>query len=160
MPNHCENDIYIYGPKSEINAFFKAVKTDQYLIDADRIIPYPAEFKALDDLAKAERAKGNWKVTDGYNSGGYDWCINNWGTKWGMYDFSPIRESKRGVKVSCQSAWSPPLPLILEASKQFPKLRFKVNYFEGGVGFKGVYECKAGEVLDDTESKYSGKRGG
>lgn len=38
------------------------------------LIPYPDEFKELDDIAKAARAKGDHSVKDGYNQGGYEWC--------------------------------------------------------------------------------------
>jgi len=38
----------------------------------------------------------------------YDWAIKNWGTKWGVYD---VTEWK-GNKISFNTAWSPPIPII------------------------------------------------
>ncbi len=48
MPNWCENDLYIEGPKERVTAFLDAVKSDESLLDFGRIIPLPQE------LAEAE----------------------------------------------------------------------------------------------------------
>jgi hypothetical protein len=173
MPNHVENDLYIRGPKKDIEAFFEAVrgKTDQYgttEIDADKLIPYPKRFADADKAARDFREanpKAPWSEgpQDGYNQGGYEWCVSNWGTKWGFYDFSPIRFGKNGdrAKVSFQTAWSPAFPLFNAMAKKFPTLTFTVRYFERGMGFKGLYKVKGDEVLaDECSENYRGNRGG
>jgi len=182
MPNHCDNDLRIKGKSADIQKFFefalnkkkdkdvKAVEDKIGIrdrrygeIDVNAFIPYPKKYADVD--AQAEEARKNpnadWsKIKDGYNHGGYDWCIENWGTKWGLYDFSPVKEFKSSAVVSFQTAWSPALPVIQKMSEMFPELSFTLKYFECGGGFKGVYECKAGKVLKNETSKYKGNRGG
>lgn len=46
----------------------------------------------------------------------YDWCVNNWGTKWNSYD--PRKGEDNGLMFS--TAWSAPHPVIEELSVRFP----------------------------------------
>lgn len=171
MPNHVANDLYISGPKRDVDAFFEAVrgKSDEYgttHIDADKLIPYPKHFADADEASRAFRAKNPkapWSdgPKDGYNNGGYEWCVSNWGTKWGFYSFSDVRRTKTGASVSFQTAWSPAIPLFDAMARKFPSLTFRVRYFERGMGFKGLYEVKGTEVLrDEYSTGYTGQRGG
>ena len=68
--------------------------------------------------------------------------------------------NKGRVKFTCQSAWSPPIPVIKAMSDKFPSLKFKLKYYEMGMGFKGVYTVEGGTVLEDSDAKYNGHRGG
>ena len=109
--------------------------------------------------------QGAWE--DGYNSGGYEWCINKWGTKWGAYDVSMYMNPRRGMCLSFQSAWSPPLPVIRKLFALFPTMQFEFEYFECGSGFCGglYYNPEALEYGGDAESEwysntYCGPRGG
>lgn len=165
MPNHCESDLKVNGSKKDIEAFFAAVKSDDKLIDANKILPYPKVYADADENAAVWRKSNPDKSfadapKDGYNSGGYEWCVSNWGTKWGMYDFSEIETGKTFANVSFQSAWAPPLPLILKASEMFPEIVLTLRYFERGAGYKGVLKVQAGNVLLQSDTTYSGQRGG
>ena len=172
MPNHVENDLVIRGPKKDVAAFLEAVrgeredhngKTVVIPLDHNKVIPYPQHYADADAKAEVARKKGNWDVKDGYNQGGYEWCLSNWGTKWGFYDFSELDVSKSGTsaKVSFSTAWSPAFPLFQKMSEMFPSLTFTVRYFERGMGFQGIYKAKGGSVLEDLSSNdYRGRRGG
>lgn len=103
-------------------------------------------------------------IKDGFNSGGYEWCCNNWGTKWGIYDAVILSENfkkKVGtIKYKFLSAWSPPLPVIKAMSEQFPSLTFKLKCYECGMQFQGTFIIKNGKELIHKYSQYSGSRGG
>lgn len=82
-------------------------------------------------------------MPDGYLESGqwYDWCIENWGTKW---DFGSTVEMNCSnmpedllVDVSFSSAWSPPIKLY----DKLCELGYGVRayYVEEGVGFAGIY---------------------
>jgi hypothetical protein len=167
MPNHCANSLRIHGKDKDINLMFKVVKGDE-LIDVNRIIPYPEKYKKMDELAKDwdkkyfSKENRDWskRPKDGFNSGGYEWCIKNWGTKWGMYDFSEIKWFKNSAQLWFYSAWAPPLPVIIAMSKMFTKLTFTLRYFECGAEFKGVLIVKNGLIVLTEESDYHGKLGG
>ena len=47
-----------------------------------------------------------------------------------------------------------------KASELFPALDFDLRYFEGSVGFNGVYRCQSGQVEHDRVGDYFGERGG
>ena len=191
MPNHCETDMYIRGSDEDVTAFAKWLEEIEPLgRDICRaLIPYPEHFAKMDEeaavfswsskedeatrkaAAEAYQAKyGHTK--DGYNSGGYEWCHKNWGTKWGIYetDFTP--HTKRGALFAFQSAWSPPSVAVFQAlSEKFPNLTFELEWFEGGGGFCGGmtfwseqecedYERAHGEPDSQWSGDYSGSRGG
>lgn len=82
-------------------------------------------------------------VKDGYNSGGYEWCIQHWGTKWGFCDTARYIRP-RSVVYTFNTAWSPPVPLIEKMSDMFPKLTFILNFECEGEGLgKERIEYKA-----------------
>jgi Ferredoxin-like domain in Api92-like protein len=167
MPNHVEHDLVVNGTKEDIEAFLKAVKGDEVPIDHNKIIPYPKKYAKLDEAAKAAHAKGDYSVKDGYNQGGYDWCIDNWGTKWGFYDFTKGKTTKSKYsdndytyKVSFSTAWSTAQPLFTKMAKMFPTLDFQIEYFEGGAGFAGILEYTKGRLDIEDTYEYRGRRGG
>jgi len=103
-------------------------------------------------------------MKDGFNSGGYEWCNENWGTKWGICNAELINDNDydetKELGYSFETAWSPPFPVVLEMSKLFPNLEFDLRYFEGGNGFNGLFVCKKGKVETDKQGDYFGSRGG
>ena len=170
MPNWCKCTLTIEGPGKAIEACLVSVKSDDSLFDFDRIIPYPDNFKQKDQLAEAWSTKHPewWKTPelvkerpiDGFNQGGNEWCVANWGTKWKAVDASlrddcehSIEDGStfRRVRIDFCTAWSPPRPVILQASKFHPDLRFELLYFEPMSGLDGVLSFENGEVLPQAE---------
>lgn len=184
MPNWCENDLYVDGPVADVEKFkqhvgmFNADPT----FDFGTVIPYPDNFKQMDAecpswqeedrTAKLEAYKAKWGTDkDGYNSGGYEWCIHNWGTKWSAGDVSVYDHPKRGECIAFNTAWSPPIPIIAKLNELFPTLTFVLEYFEcgaafcGGATFYSQEECKDygyefGEAQGVWSGEYAGPRGG
>lgn len=178
MPNWCENDFKATGKAEDIKAFLKAmydnaeITAEQIMAKDDvlpfnRIIPYPKAFADQDEVAQAARAAGNYNVKDGFNDGGYFWCVRNWGTKWpaGEGHNVEIKIPKSGngkavVKMTFDTAWSPPKPIITALSQMFPLLVFGIKYYEAGMAFKGVFAAQNDNVLEDMSVPYNGPRGG
>lgn len=135
MPNHISNIVRLKALdeddwKREDEAFKQLqalMKTDNHPFDFNVLIPYPEHFKVLDDRVTAlEKEVGfaaAMSVKDGYNSGGYEWCIANWGTKWNAYDIGFGYD-----EAYFQTAWRTPLPIWAELSKRFPDLQLEVEY--------------------------------
>jgi hypothetical protein len=76
MPNWCECDLYISGPKEELEKFLETVKSEESVFDFNRVIPYPEHFQELDvpfrewvNTPVAER--DDLPPPDGFNQGGY-----------------------------------------------------------------------------------------
>lgn len=200
MPNHVENDLYIRGERANVDALLLHIGMykPKPEFDFNTLIPYPDPFKAMDDdresipdlvgvyrdnpeypamLAARNEAidayTAKWATPDdGYNSGGHEWCIKHWGTKWNAYDVAR-RDYDGSVCITFQTAWSPPVPIIVELAKRFPTVTLSLEFFEHGMAFAGGFTCqceddhyddepwKPGKMTDVWETKeYRGHRGG
>jgi hypothetical protein len=79
----------------------------------------------------------------------YDYCVNEWGTKWdvGGDDYNePIDEGPNKVIMSFDSAWAPPTV----AMDKLVDLGFSVRlyYYEPGMAFAGIYEDGSDDYYD------------
>ena len=183
MPNWCENELKVSGDKKELSRFKKFAKEGKEILSANKFIPYPKEFKDGDDkramiekkqdayqksliskgMTLEEARNKTWKkypyIKDGFNSGGYGWCIANWGTKW---DFcrAELEDSKEDLFYHFDTAWSPPMPVIKAMGEMFTNLKFALRYFEGGMGFNGLFQMENGRVISNLSGDYYGNRGG
>ena len=189
MPNHVECDLYVTTrngldetQQKEAAEQLKRFKThargekpeagEQVWLDHHVFIPYPQRFVDQDKLhdeamARAERGEITraeaWRVKDGFNSGGYEWCRENWGTKWGIYQSKLIEEKSyegESLAYTFQSAWSPPLPVILKMSADFPLLSFWLDAYERGAAYFVHAKFEQDIKKYYAEGEYYGPRGG
>jgi len=106
-------------------------------------------------LSDREIARKN-RERYGY-TGWYDWCVDNWGSKWGMCDTTcgglyyenSSNQVYANVYISYDTAWSPITVGIERVSLLFPNLIFTTFYEEHGMGFAGVHQVADGEVIRD-----------
>lgn len=184
MPNHCETDFTITGPADLVNTVLEKHFDKDGNLDCASVIPYPQQFVDQDNAAKEWQEKycdeSGWRLrpefegkdipkrpTDGFNLGGYEWRVSNWGTKWGTYDgcgiaVTPLKVGKNRVKafMSFQSAWSPPTPVFNQLAAMYPQLTFRARSYEAGMAYRIVSKWKDGECVRDDEYTYRGTRGG
>jgi hypothetical protein len=74
----------------------------------------------------------------------YDWCIDNWGTKWNATE-GTIGENY----LEFETAWDPPFPVIMELSRRFPELIFNHEWADENLGYNcGWRSFRNGSVLD------------
>lgn len=178
MPNYCDCTLCVYSPEdgednnlAEISSF---LSTEETKLSFDKVIPYPEKFRLLDDAArnweneqKFLKDSGaidhiNWGdfPKDGYNQGGYEWCIENWGTKWNALRTTIEYNNDYQIIYHFQTAWNPPTPVVLKLSKLYPENEITLEYYEMGMQFCGSMRVKNGAILDEAESKYYGHLGG
>ena len=176
MPNWCEATLTVQGSKAELDRFRLFAKTKDKVLDEKKFLPYPKRFVDMDIASRLwdkkntvdgthfgklkEGVKCDDRPKDGFNSGGYEWCIENWGTKWGICDPVLTDKSEDELHYRFDTAWSPCTPVIFKMSELFPALTFEMEYFEGGMGFSGYYCVKNGDVIKDATADYAGPRGG
>lgn len=92
----------------------------------------------------------------------YDWNVRNWGTKWDVAnsdeDSYPetelMTDEETKLQYSFNTAWSPPIPAIEKLSKQYPSLKFNLD-FEEETGWGGEVEFTDGQEV--TLSEYGWK---
>lgn len=117
------------------------------------------EFDSLGDhdppLEERERREKECERETGYR----DWCAwrvgtrehdyedGHWGTKWNAFDFAPIKDvSDTRATMTFHTPDSPPIPVIMELSWQFPTLIFTLRYWVGDHRSE-IVQIKAGEIL-------------
>jgi len=168
MPNWCECDLSIKGPKKKVQEVMDFIGED---FDFNKIIPYPEEYRVRDEDSKSMSQEdfivkyGDQR--DGYNAGGYKWCINNWGVKW-----PPSQVRRGGTCVSFDTPWVPPTPMISKLHEMFSEVTLVLRAYEGGNTWSGGFRCcrkkdtLAGEdwvpglIEQEWTKEYRGHRGG
>jgi len=155
MPNWCNNGLTLqHEDPVMISRAVAAFKEGRLL---DEFIPVPKSLHIVagrvgDDtdpkqieLEAQERAN---LEQHGYSTW-YDFCVNEWGTKWDVGgDDSTVdyEEGATSVRFSFDSAWAPPVM----AYEKLEALGFSVEgyYYEPGMGFVGVYRDGYDECYD------------
>ena len=133
MPNWCNNVVELaHEDPAMLERAKAALNRGEFL---QEFIPVPqelkdavADFKTNEDLV-AKFGYSNW----------YDYCVNEWGTKWDVGGDGMTAEIENGrISTSFDSAWSPPIA----AYEKLVELGFSVRayYYEGGMCFAGVWE--------------------
>jgi hypothetical protein len=127
MPNWCENRLKAEGERKNLEAFlsecFSMNEHERKTLDFEKIVP-------LGDTGD-----------DWYNK-----QCDNWGTKWNVTDCN-IDNEDTSISIWFETAWSPPIPLLEALTKKYTALSFTLEYSEGGMGFKGLFEGQRGEVI-------------
>lgn len=139
MPNNVSNKLTFHCDADTAKTVFNKISSDKQLIDFNQIIQYPSHFQRADDEAEKweeEARKTNiWndRPKDGYNHGGYDWCRQNWGTKWNAYNCKKIDV----FSIYFQTAWCVPLPIFSELARQFEYADEDIGSNAGKIEYKG-----------------------
>ena len=85
----------------------------------------------------------------------YDWRLNSWGTKWDAYDFG----NEHLDQVVFNTAWSAPLPVILELSKKHPLQQFELEFADDDIGVNcGSLIVKNGKIIEDNSPEEDTKK--
>jgi hypothetical protein len=125
MPNWCLNNLTVeHSDPSMVDRFEAAYNRGE---TCNEFIPVPED------------------IGDGW----YNFCVNNWGTKWDFgadigTDKQPeqyaLKATRVDNQVSCtfDSAWAPPVGLY----EKLVELGYnvKASYFEPGMAFCGIYD--------------------
>lgn len=155
MPNWCWNFLTIKGNKQKLNELKQFVKSKDRAFDFEKIISqkesegYKIFKKKWEKLSDKEKLKWKWDNSDDmnnfiFNEFGYNWNMENWGTKWNSCESSLIvRDNNLNYHFS--TAWTPPTPVIEALISMFPELEFRMEFEEGGVGFMGKITGKDGQ---------------
>lgn len=141
MPNWCENELTITGPAQDLQAFRTRISEGEEISLLQAFLPM-SEYH---------------KTQEGYNDGGYEWCINTWGTKWPESDVSFLSGTDY-FSLRFMTPWSPPLEGLKAIAKMNPSLTFAIHYQEegcwyvGGAAFHGEQHSIVDKEPDEEDS--------
>ena len=134
MPNWCGNTLTITHEDPEMIRRAKAAFAEGEFLN--EFIPVPA---GLTDTTSPNRDNAEeLRAQYGY-ADWYDFCVNEWGTKWDIGDGQGIQTwDDHELIVYFDSAWAPPVA----AYEKLLDLGFTVyaTYYEPGCAFAGIFE--------------------
>ena len=143
MPNWCNNTLNIsHDDPAMIERAKKAFAEGRLL---NEFIPIPESLHIVSgsvpvaEEAAHEAQKAANIETHGYKDW-YDYCVNEWGTKWdvGGEDGHTVDQDANSVVFNFDSAWAPPTEAYAKLMEQgFEILAY---YYEPGMGFAGRWE--------------------
>ena len=125
MPNWCDNSMRLYNEdKTKIDALEAEMSKKN---DEGHSMACPFEHLR-------PNPSGEWQ---------YDWCCENWGTKWDANIIDWERSSDNEITIYCDTAWSPPTALYDYLTEQ----GWEVNalYHEPGMAYCGTYTSEDGD---------------
>lgn len=152
MPNWCNNYLELeHEDPAMIERASKAFADAKLLAE---FCPVPASLHIVagsvgdpDEQKKLEEATTRNIADHGYGNW-YDYCVNEWGTKWdvgGEGDQTQVH-SPNHISMNFDSAWAPPIA----AMEKFQDLGFKVKliYWESGMCFAGLFDENGDDYID------------
>ena len=132
MPNHTDNRVILSHDDSKmIDDIYNVMNTEGTEL-CHHLIPEPR-----DDENEP-------------TSGWYDWRLENWGTKWDVYNVHMTRMDDNTLVMSFDTAWSPPIPVF----DKMVDMGYEINarYLDEGWGYIGEYTDGDDWSTTDVES--------
>lgn len=154
MPNWCNNTLEISHEDPAMMERVRKAFTDGRLLD--EFIPVPKSLHIVagrvgDDTDPKQieleaQEKANLEA-HGYSTW-YDYCVNEWGTKWdiGGDGMEPHDDGPNRTTLAFDSAWAPPTA----AMDKLMDMGFSVRlyYYEPGMCFAGIYDENGDDYYD------------
>ena len=135
MPNHTDNRVILsHDDSQKIDMIYNIMNTDDTPLCQTLI---PMDEALLDNDAHAD---------DGW----YTWRLQNWGTKWDVYESHCTRIDANTLQLTFYTAWSPPIPVF----DKLVDMGFEViaRYLDEGWMYAGEYINYDDWTTDDVES--------
>lgn len=151
MPNWCNNSVEIYHEDPAMLERVRKAFDEGTLLN--EFIPVPEDLRNIvaGSVPVAEEAEHKLKeefnrLTYGYTNW-YDFCVNEWGTKWDIAaDGNPAQDIPGGLMLGFDSAWSPPIAAYEKLTEQ--GFRIRAMYYEPGMAFAGIWEDGSDDYYD------------
>ena len=138
MPNHTDNRVILsHADSQQIDMIYNIMNTDDTPL-CQTLIPMPKELE------------GTAGFDENGVTGWYEWRLQNWGTKWDVYESHCTRFDANTLQLYFYTAWSPPMPIY----DKLVDMGFEVTarYLDEGWGYIGEYVSGDDWCTDDVES--------
>ena len=133
MPNWCNNDVTIYHKDpAKIKALAEAIKDGNF---CKSVKPIP---EALANTTSPNRENAAELVEATGYADWYDYCVNEWGTKWDVDPYDTPFVDENTIQFGFDSAWSPPTGIYEELVAQGYEVR--ATYYEPGMCYVGRWD--------------------
>ena len=149
MPNWCNNNLTLqHEDPAMIKRAAEALERGEFLAE---FIPVPQQLQIVagsvsdpDEQHKLEAQTKRNVEELGYGNW-YDYCVNEWGTKWdvGADGSTDVHPDGKMLHTYFDSAWAPPV----RAYEKLTELGFTVGamYYEPGMAYCGTWDSETGD---------------
>lgn len=151
MPNYCTNTLMLNEDSNDsILEVVKDYLDENGHLSFEKIRPIPDELKGTTSPTPldADPKKQRMLVEKYGHENWYDWCVDNWGTKW---DADVHHADEKAICFT--TAWSPPIGAIKTLSILTGR-DFRLTYVEEGMDFCGEYFAYK-NYLQNQDCEYS-----
>ena len=138
MPTWTQNELHVFGERSDIEKFFTYMGEN---MDFEKVIT-PPENMVRDNLSSVDEARCKANGIPTWR----DWQIENWGTKWNachcekaQIDDYP-KSTSSCLTYKFMTAWATPEPIIRKLIKQYPELEFTGGWVDEGYDGCGNFQ--------------------
>ena len=138
MPNHTDNRVILsHADSQQIDMIYNIMNTDDTPL-CQTLIPMPKELEGTAGFD--ENGVAGW----------YKWRLDNWGTKWDVYDAQCDYFDANTLRLYFDTAWLPPMRIY----EKLTDMGFEVTarYLDEGWGYIGEYVNGDDWCTDDVES--------
>ena len=121
----------------EVYTFGRSAEETQKALENIPIESENAFLRQRTDVARDEWELGKtaWNNIRQYGAPTwYEWCIQNWGTKWNAYGYEPDTDYSSSDALTFQTAWAGPHPILQRLSKMFPDIAFRHLWADEDIG--------------------------
>ena len=126
MPNHTDNRVILsHADSQQIDMIYNIMNTEDTPL-CQTLIPMDEKLLEISGISD------NYEV-----QGWYEWRLDNWGTKWDVYETHCTRIDANTLNLTFYTAWSPPIPVF----DKLVDMGFEVTarYLDEGWGYIGEY---------------------
>ena len=101
MPNHTDNRVILsHDDSQQIDMIYNIMNTEDTPL-CQTLIPMDEKLLEISGISD------NYEV-----QGCYEWRLENWGTKWDVYETQCTRINANTLQLYFYTAWSPPIPIL------------------------------------------------
>jgi len=139
MPNHTDNRVILSHADSKmIDMIYNIMNTEDTPL-CQTLIPMDENLLDVSGFSDDYKPQG-W----------YGWRLDNWGTKWDIYEAHCDRIDANTLQLYFYTAWSPPIPIF----DKLVDMEFEVTarYLDEGWMYIGEYIDGNDWTTDDVES--------
>ena len=154
MPNWCENNLIIKADGKDAEPDFNRLErllgeTLIYSSSEEYITNLLGSIICMPSQLEGTTKEKPYKLEDGTTIWWYEWCCDNWGTKWDASDCI-MKYKHNELRFTFNTAWNPPIPWLEKVALIFPNLWIELTYNEPGIQFRGFISGR-GELIDEYE---------
>ena len=155
MPNWCKNILRIEGDNLEVKRCIKMLKDDKGHLTFNKIAPMRLPLEdTTSPVPESVSDEERKRLIDRYGADNwFDWRYKNWGVKWDASE-----DNWEDEQVDFETPWGPPIKFFEKATREFPSLKFKLQFSEENMGYFPLGEATITKNITNVDGPKEGSK--